>query len=211
MIIEKEDFKFEYGGNVKLKKKVAAWEAHQDYKGYCIAAPSGYGKTTLLKELGNKLVGTNYIPGFRVLEDLCEDVRKGITSPVLRIDSDCECIFIDHLDIMRGKQTTTQEIGWMLKRSECMTEDKKRLIICTFIDGEIAEEFSDFMDYELIFIKPVKPNLRIVREKARDFSIKLPKNKVYDYAGLDSMFDLKMAFREIEREEFLKGMSNKLK
>lgn len=55
------------------------------------------------------------------------------------------------------------------------------------------------MEYELLYLKPVKPNHRIVRDKAEDFSIKLSGEQVHAFAELDNMFDLRMVFREIER------------
>lgn len=196
------NFKYEYGKNVELKKYVDSWNNHENYKGYCIVAPSGYGKTTLLKELTMQFPNTDYIAGYSVIEKLYEDARNGRLID-LAFGESSEVVLIDHLDELKGKECTMSEFCRIMRSNESNKEGEKRLIICTFIDERAAQDFAEAMDYELIYLRAVKPNRRIVREMAKIFAINLTEKQISEFAEFDDMCELRMAFRDIERDLFL--------
>lgn len=199
------DFKFEYGRvNHKLHTKVLEWEKHELFGGYVIVGPSGSGKTLLLKELEKELDKTAYVQGYDVLEGLYNNIRKGCVNPKLAIPKDSNCILIDHLDDIAGKVATTDELCRMIKKVEYDKDGNKNLIICTFVDERVAKVFANLMNYEVLYVKHVRPNIRIVRDKEREFEIDLGGDRIRDFAELDTMFELRQAFREIERNDFLK-------
>lgn len=203
--MNKMDFRFEFGRvNLKLYKKVNTWKEHEGYGGYVLVGPSGSGKTLLLNELGTEIEKSEYMHGYEVLEGLYGDIRKGRVNPKITIDESSVCLLIDHFDDINGKVAITDEIRRMLKRAEYNKNGVKRLIICTFVNEKVAEDFALLMNYEILRCNHVKPNLRIIREKARDFGFRLTEDRIRDYSEFDTMFELRQAFREIERDTLLK-------
>lgn len=199
------DFRFEFGReNLKLHKKVNAWKEKADYGGYVIVGSSGSGKTLLLKELELEIEKSEYMTGYEVLEGLYGNIREGRTNSKITNDESRECLLIDHFDDIKGKAATTDEICSMLKEAEYNKNGFKRLIICTFVNERVAERFASLMNYEILRCNHVKPNLRIVREKARDFGVHLTEERLRDYSDFDTMLELRQAFREIGRDSFLK-------
>lgn len=89
-------------------------------------------------------------------------------------------MLIDYLDAIGGREATTNEVCSRIRRCTYNSEDDKRLIVCTFIEEKVAIDFADRMNYELIFVKHVKPNPRIIKEKAKDFSITLDDTQIWD-------------------------------
>lgn len=193
-----KSFKYEFGRNIKLKNLVTSWKHHNDYRGFVIVAPSGYGKTTLLNGLKSELANVSFVSGYQLIEQIYYDVRLG---KLYRIsNNDYEVLLIDHLDDIDGREAVTQEICYRLKWETINSKGENRLIICTFINERIAVQFAKEMNYELIFLKRVKPNLRIVKEKANEFGLKLNKTQLYGFADFDSMLALRQAFDEIHSE-----------
>lgn len=120
------DFEFEYGRvNQKLYTKVLLWKRHEAYGGYVITGPSSSGKTLLLKELERELSRSSYMQGYEILEGLYQDIINGCINPKLSIDETCECIFIDHLDDIAGKQAATDEVHRVLKKAEYNRDSNK--------------------------------------------------------------------------------------
>lgn len=195
-------FDFEFGGNVKLKRYVDCWKKHENYGGFVIVGPSCCGKTELLKKLSEDLPNVSYIMGFQLIEQMVDDIKRGrlYRYPIGNYD----VLLIDYLDAIGGREATTYEVCYRIKRCTYNSKGDERLIVCTFIDEKAAIDFADRMNYELIFLKHVKPNLRIIREKARDFSLKLDEAQMRDFVQLGSMFELRCKFKELERSEYMK-------
>lgn len=204
--MREQQFDFEFGGNVKLKRYVDSWKKHENYRGFVIVAPSGSGKTALLHKLSLELPKVSYIMGFQLLEQMYEDIKKGrLYRPATET---YEVLLIDELDAIEGREATTNEVCYRIKRGTYNSKGDTRLIVCTFIDEKAAIDFAGRMNYELIFLKEVKPNLRIVKDKARDFAFVLDETQIRDCAQLGSMLELRCKFREMERMAYMEKRIN---
>lgn len=137
-----------------------------------------------------------------MLENLCQNIRIGRIPPRILIDESCECIFVDCFDNIAGKQAATNEVKRILRNSEYNESGNKGLIICVFVDEKVAENFAMLLNDELIYVEHVNPNLRVVRDKTKEFDIRLSDNRMRKYAKFDAMFELRQAFREVERDAF---------
>lgn len=199
------DFEYEFGKeNRKLQKKVTAWKERREYSGYVIVGPSCSGKTLLLKKLAAEIEKTEYMAGYEVVERLGAELMTSNRNPVIAKEESSECLLIDHFDELNGMRATMNEICRMLKEDEWNKDGNKRLIICTFVNEALAETFAVLMGYEILRCNHVKPNLRSVRENAKKFGISLTEGQIRSYADCDTMFALRQAFREREKEEFRK-------
>lgn len=150
--MNKQIIQFRYGINPKLKELVLLWKMHNNYKGYFIIGPKNSGKTAFLKDLEKALDKTTYITGHQMIERLYDDVRKNRL--YFFSNNPQEVLLIDDLDELDQKITVTEEIIRRLRREEYNSEGKKRLIICTFSNEEIAIQIAQRLKYDIVFFKP---------------------------------------------------------
>lgn len=54
------------------------------------------------------------------------------------------------------------------------------------------------MNYTVLSLKNVKPNMRIVKDKAKDFGLEVSQEQVCKFIKLDNMFELWKEFRKIQ-------------
>lgn len=190
-----KEFSFEYGSNRRLKAFVDDWKQHYNYKGFIVYGESGVGKTTLLKELNEQLSFSKYINGYAVGEIIYKSI-KALHRSVLPVSIDTEVILIDDADEILRSEKNLYEFDKMLKRA-FYRDGEDRLIICSFVNQRLAEEFATRMRYELIILKPVHPNLRIVKSKAKEVDVKLSREQLLEFSDFDTMLELRSSFVEI--------------
>lgn len=194
--MEKGNFRFEYGGNRKLKRVVSSWVKGENFGGYVIAGPSGCGKSTLLQELQAQFKDAKY-SGIKVIEKMREQIIIG-KSPTLSIDHNCKIIIIEDLDYLNGREATLDALCEMIRKYTFSKERNYRLIICTFVNESVALRFAKKMNYTVLSLKNVKPNMRIVKDKANDFGLEISQEQVCKFIKLDNMFELWKEFRKIK-------------
>lgn len=198
-----KDFNFEFGNNRKLKKLYDSWKTSNDYRGFVIVGPSACGKTHLLDKIRFELPKTSYIKGSQLVEQIHRDILNGGLYNF--VESAHEILLIDDLDLLIGKTATTNTVCDLIQRREYNSKGKKRLIICTFVDEEMAYRVSNILNFELIFMNHTKPSLRIVKDKIKEFNLKLCEEEVRKLANLGSIFELNC---ELKKISFDNNMSN---
>ena len=195
------NFEFEFGENIKLKKYFDSWRKHRNYRGFVILGPSGSGKTAFLNKLCSELQNVYYIEGWKLIEQICDEILTcNLYKPPV---GSHDVLLIDSLDDIEGKEATTNEVCHRIRQNTYNNKGEERLIVCTFIRYIVAKKFAKKMNYELIYLEKVKPNLRIVRDKARELGLKFNELQMRALADSDNMFELQRKFTKIEFNEYM--------
>lgn len=186
---------FEFGNNFKLRKSFFHWKNHKDYKGFVIVSPSGNGKTTFLKMVQAKLTETEivFLNGYEFLEQIIYDIRNG-SFYTSKTSSDFEhnALLVDHLDDIISCESAFEIVCCKLRNIENNKPQNTQLIICTFIDKNLAFAFAKKMNYELLSLREVKPNIRIVKKAAKMFDLNdLSFTETFSLLKSRTMFELR--------------------
>lgn len=205
-------FKYEFGWNLKLKKYVKSWIKQEKSGGYVLVGPSGCGKTTLFRMLYLRMDKVSYFMGDELLDQIYTELRSGqlykksfsdgfADNEDKDIFPDVRVLLLDDLDFVTGRGETTKELYRRLRACDGNGNGEEWLVICSFVERKRAVEFATEMGYEVIDVKEVKPNIRIVKEKMKECGMKLNKAQIRDLANAENMFDLRCRFRKIEAYE----------
>ncbi len=191
----KEELPYEFGDNSKLKQLIEAWRRHKDYGTYILTGPSGCGKTLLLRELQKELEKSEYLTGEAVLDKIFECIKEQrmISLP---INEQSQVIFIDMLDVLKGRRATQEEFVSLLHQYSNTRNGEKRLVICTFEDKKLAELFAKRAGFPLVSMEHVRPNKRLSENYERALIYKL----ILTSKGLNTAFGTQLMKDVVEKE-----------
>lgn len=190
---------FIYGENDKLKQLTNRCMLETNCGGVILYGETATGKTIYLhmlqKQLKEKKV--EYIRGHDVMDDLYRTSALS-QEPCLDIASETKVVMIDNLEDFAGRMYITQELLKLLK-----SNIETRLIICVANNKNIAELLHKELNFEYISISHVKPDMRIVQDKAVEKGIHLSEMQLNAFANLESILELDAVLNKICFDKYL--------
>lgn len=185
---------FIFGKQNRILRNVREyWERYENFDVFVIIGPPGVGKSTFLQSI--KLGDIQWF-NQEIIEKIIIEANTGnVVEPLQNI------IFIEDVDYLARNKYKRKAFVELLKRWRTNKYGERRLIICTF---NCITNISDFENFQVLHMQPLKISQSVVKEKAKILGIKkLTTEELSHIARLDTVLEVEEELRRIRAYEII--------